>query len=114
MPHEPRTVASSAARTTAGVAPLSMRRDYGEQVSVMLLVTAVSGTTPTLDVEIRWSHDGATFASAEPADGFSQITAAKSTVKTFPVRAPFAQLSWTVGGTTPSFTFSALAYTTGC
>jgi hypothetical protein len=113
VPHEPRNTLSSAARTTAGTQTLSAVRDAGTQLHVMLDVTAVTGTSPTLDVEVQWSHDGTRWASVEPAaDAFSQIVSARTVVRSFPVRAPLARLSWTVGGTSPSFTFGIRTYTT--
>lgn len=76
-----------------------------------LHVCAASGTTPTLDVEVEDSPDdmtystigtagAATFAQAtEPVCERLETSPGQETVERF-VRA-----SWTIGGTTPSFTF---------
>jgi hypothetical protein len=84
----------------------------GTALSLLLNVTAASGTTPTLDVEVQWSNDGTVWASADPVDSFTQITGVKAVVKTFPPRAAFYRLRWTIAGTTPSFTFTATEFIT--
>src|SRR5207248_617530 len=78
-------------------------------LSVQLNVTTVTGTTPNLTVEVQWSSDGVTFASAETADTFTAITAAKAVVKQFPAKGQYARLKYTVTGTTPSFRVDAFA-----
>lgn len=108
----PRTIAASAARTTTGNSGV-IGGVVGANVSIAVDVTAAGGVTPTLDLKVEWSHDGVTFAGAEPADTFTQIVAAKVTIKSFSVKAPQYRLVWTIAGTTPSFTFSAREYVTG-
>lgn len=101
-------VLASAARTTSGTsAPFSV--GSWQDVAVYLDATTVSGTTPTLDVEVEWSHDGTTWFSADAADTFAQVTVAGKVVKLFSAKGSVARLNYTVGGTTPSFTFSATA-----
>lgn len=110
MPFESNEIVPSAARTTDGNSGL-----FGvdeRDLHVFVDVTAVSGTSPTLDLEIEWSHDGSTFGGAETPDTLAQITAVTAVVKSFPVKAPSYRLKWTVGGSAPSFTFSAHEYTT--
>lgn len=104
------TVAASAARTTTGN---SGALDVDDNVlSLIVDVTAVSGTTPTLDVTVEWSNDGTNFAAADgTADLFAQITAASKKVKRFPVKGASMRVVWTIAGTTPSFTFSVTATT---
>lgn len=90
----------------AGVAVGTLR-----ELLVVLNVTAASGTSPSLTVEIDSSVDGGTtwvklqtFA-AVTAVGVAQISLGAPS-------AAFGNLiraSWTVSGTTPSFTFSVLA-----
>ena len=66
-------------------------------------VTAASGTTPTLDVVIEDSLDGANWNTVGT---FAQKTAAAREV--INITTPFAdrlRARATVGGTTPSFTF---------
>lgn len=111
MAYQTLTVASSAARTTSGSAAMAVD-DIGDTISIFVSVTAVSGTTPTLDISIEWSPDGATWAQAETPDTFAQIIATKNVVKSFTDKARYFRVVWTIAGTTPSFTFSVLAYET--
>jgi hypothetical protein len=110
----PREVVASAARTSTGTSGTLTLGELGEDISLLVDVSAVSGTGPTLDLTVEWSHDGGTtWATADPADAFAQITAAGAKVKAFAVKAPAYRLRWTIGGTTPSFTFSLREYVTG-
>lgn len=111
MAYQTLTLAPSAARTTTGSVAATVD-DLGDTVSVFVAVTAVSGTTPTLDISIEWSPDGTTWAGADTPDTFTQITAVKNVVKSFTDKAKFFRVVWTIAGTTPSFTFSVLAYET--
>lgn len=111
MPYQPREVVPSAARTTSADSGAinaggSVRFQPIDSVSLLVDVTAVSGTGPTLDLSVEWSHDGTTWAPAEPADDFTQITAVGSVVKNFSLKMPIYRVVWTIAGTTPSFTFS--------
>ncbi len=107
MPAGSQLVDASAARTTTGTGSTFALSDSA-RVSVAVITTAASGTTPNMVVSVEWSHDGTTFVVADTADSLTAITgtANGSLVKSFPVRAPFARLRWTITGTTPSFTFS--------
>lgn len=102
------TLAASAARTTSG--NTADFDGFTQKVArVQLQVTAASGTTPTLDVVVEDSVDaGATWNTIST---FTQATAATRQVVN--ITAPFTdriRVRWTVGGTTPSFTFSVVAY----
>jgi hypothetical protein len=81
-------------------------------ISIVLDLTAVTGTQPALTFEVQWSMDGGTWASAEPKDAFAALTTAPVTVaKKFDVKAPYFRVSITVTGTdTPTFTGTANAY----
>lgn len=73
---------------------------------VFLNVTAASGTTPTLDIKIQTSDDGSDWYDFNPASAFTQKTAtAKDSLKLTNV-GKYIRAVWTIGGTTPSFTFS--------
>ena len=100
------TILASAARTTTGQ---STAFDIGadDNLSVLIDATTVSGTSPTMTVNVEWSHDGATWFVADPVDAFTAITAAGKKVKNFTVKGLYARLNYTIGGTTPSFTFAA-------
>ncbi len=67
-----------------------------------LEVTAASGTAPTLLVTVEHSHNGVTW---DTLGTFAQKTAPGAEYKAFPDARQFVRVRWTVGGTTPSFTF---------
>lgn len=99
------TPVPSAARTANGNSLTVTGYSPTEALRAQLDVTAASGTSPTLDVVIQDSLDGG--ATWNTIGTFAQRTAAARQV--INVAAPFAPLlrvSWTIGGTTPSFTFS--------
>lgn len=95
------TLAASAARTATGNGAVVEVGDKGT-ARVLLDVTARSGTTPTLDVVIQTSHDGTTWRTAHT---FTQVTAVGQQRVSVPIDR-FVRAAWTVGGTTPNFTFS--------
>ena len=68
-----------------------------------LEVTAASGTDPTLDVKIMGVDGDKTVELGK----FAQQTATGSVLR-IPVALPYPKVraDWTIGGTTPSFTFS--------
>lgn len=96
------TLAPSAARTADGsgsafeVGPHTTAR-------LALVCSARSGTTPTLDVTVETSFDGSTWRSQGT---FAQINATGTTRKSFGGLDRYVRVTWVVGGTTPSFTFS--------
>ncbi len=73
-----------------------------EKIIIKTVVSAVSGTSPTLDITIKDSDDGSTWDTVE---SLTQITAAGTvnTRLTKPTRR-YIRVDWTVGGTLPSFT----------
>jgi hypothetical protein len=83
---------------------------------MQLVVSAASGTTPTLD--LTWQHSidgGTTFFTVTT---FTQATAATSALKqvsevegtTATVLGDCMRASYVIAGTTPSFTFSIALY----
>jgi hypothetical protein len=103
--------APSAARTTSGNSGL-VAVDNGDQLAVLLNVTAVSGTTPSMTVSVQWSHDGTTVVDAETPDSMTAVTATGGKVKTFQVKGLYYRVAWAITGTTPSFTFEITTFTT--
>lgn len=102
------TLHASGAETTTGNS--GAKGVVGPSIGIAVDVSAVSGTSPTLDLKVEWSPDGTNFGDEDSAaETFTQITAAKTTAKRFTTKAPFYRLVWTIGGTTPSFTFHAEA-----
>lgn len=101
-------VASGARTTSANSGALPGFGDWSK-FRAQLAVTAASGTTPTLDVVIEDSFDGGT--TWNTVGTFTQKTAAGTqAVDITGLFSDQLRVRWTVGGTTPSFTFSVLLY----
>ena len=102
------TVVSSAARTASGDSGVLANYGNASTLRVQLNSAAGTGTTPTLDVVIEDTLDGTNWNTIGTA--FTQVTTGASRqIKDITV--PFAdriRVRWTVGGTTPSFTFSVI------
>lgn len=70
------------------------------------IVTAATGTTPSITVSIDTSYDnGVTDAWRSVASFAAQTAANTSAHKSFPGLDRWVRASWTVSGTTPSITF---------
>lgn len=98
------TDVASSAKTVTGNSG-SINPANGTADSYQVNVSVVSGTTPTLDLEIDESWDsGTTFI---PVYFFERITAVTQiVVPMIRVTGNRIRYVWTIGGTTPSFTFS--------
>jgi len=97
------TPVASAARTTTGVGSWLSSDEFGA-ATLALDVTAASGTTPTLNVTVETR--GSSADSARSVGTFAQKTAVSAERKTFPGFDNEYRVTWTIGGATPSFTFS--------
>jgi len=94
-------VASAALTTTTTTATLTPT--FGTTYSVNIPVTVVSGTTPTMDVQIQESLDSGT--NWTPVYDFPRITATGFYQSpTLTLKGNRVRYVQTVGGTTPSFT----------
>lgn len=93
---------ASAARTATGT---SAAFDTGpaDSFEATLTCTTRSGTTPTLDVTLETSIDGGT--TWDTVGAFAQLTAASADGHVFGPLGDKCRWKWTIGGTTPSFTF---------
>jgi hypothetical protein len=102
---------ASAARTATATS--STFEIYGAETLVCYLsVTAASGTTPTLDVKFQDSPDGGTTWFDIAGATFTQATG--TTTQVVSASRKFARkirCVATIGGTTPSFTFSVTIMT---
>jgi len=76
----------------------------GQVVVFFINVTAVSGTTPTLNIYID-IQDPISGAWAQQ-DASPQITSPQMLPMAEPVRSTKYRVRWVVGGTSPSFTIS--------
>lgn len=99
---------ASAARTTTGDSGTLTGWEFASVLRVQLDVTAASGTTPTLDVVLADSLDGANWNTIGT---FTQkVTTGRQVID---ITTPFAdtlRVGWVIGGDTPSFTFSVKAF----
>lgn len=85
-------------------------------LDLTLVITAASGTSPTLAVTVETSDDGATDWQAvtphadDKAIGATFESAATTGVQrvTFPGCRQYVRVSWAIGGGSPSFTFSVV------
>ncbi|HEX8184409.1 MAG TPA: hypothetical protein VF747_06650 [Blastocatellia bacterium] len=98
---------ASAARTaSANSSPFSV--GDADHLVAFLSVTAGTGTTPTLDVKAQDSPDGGTTWFDLTGMSFAQVTGSTSSQTVYATRtfSPKIRFVATIGGTTPSFTFS--------
>lgn len=95
------TLLASAARAASGT---GASVDLGIKTGLLLTlaVSAVSGTSPTLQVKIETSADGSTWRLL---DTFAVTTAVGPVVRAFAGADRYVRAAWTIGGTAPSFTF---------
>ncbi len=96
-----------AARSASGDSGELPSRSY-QSIRAQLVVTAASGVTPTLDVVIEDTLDGANWTTVGT---FTQKSAAGAETITIsaPV-SPYLRVRWTMGGASPSFTFGVDLY----
>lgn len=99
---------ASAAKTTTGNGAGLTGYAAARNLVIQLEVTAASGTLPTLDVVIQDTVDGTnwfTIATFTQATTTTVAVQRVSTAFTDQLRA-----SWTIAGTTPSFTFNVKTF----
>jgi len=79
-----------------------------EQGGVILTVTSVSGTLPTLSVDLQGSEDGTNWATLTSGI-LSNLSTAGIYAVAFSGKYParYLRLKFTLGGTSPSFTLTA-------
>jgi hypothetical protein len=103
---ESRTEANvtSVARTATATGTAFNSDDIGTIVAT-LVITAVSGTNPTLDVILETTADGSVWTTVA---AFAQQTTTQAGLgKVFGPLGSQCRWSWTIGGTsTPTFTFA--------
>ena len=94
-------LAPSASRTASGN---GSKLELGDKrvARLKLDVTSAAGTSPTLDVDIECSHDGVNWYTS---GSFAQATAVSNERQLFMLDR-FVRAKWTLGGTSPDFTFS--------
>lgn len=98
----------SAARTANGDSGALINFSSVTQIRAQLDVTAASGTSPTLDVVVEDTLDGTNWNAVAT---FTQRTGTgREVIDITTLFADRLRIRWTVGGTSPSFTFSVRAY----
>lgn len=80
-------------------------------IGIVLNLTGMTGAG-SIVLEVQWSDDGGTWASASPPDVFDALTTAPaSVVKRFDVKAEYFRVAITVtGANSPTFSGTANAY----
>jgi hypothetical protein len=96
------TVLDSAARTATFQGPAVEIGDRGT-AALDLVISAASGTTPSLTVTIETSKDGST--NWQTVAAYAAQNAAGTTRKVFAGLDRFVRANCAISGTTPSFTF---------
>lgn len=100
-----RQIVASAARTASGESSLVATQSGGflaDDTRFYLSVSAVTGTDPTLDVDIVATIGGVDYVLGS----FAQLTTAGAESIEVSACPPSVKAVWTIGGTaTPTFTF---------
>ena len=109
----PYTVVDLTALDETDDASSGAKRADADNVVVAVDVTTFSGNTETLNLEVEWSPDGTSFASASTPDTIAEITAVGQFFGRFSTKAPFWRLAYTIGGTTVVLDFKAVAINVG-
>lgn len=99
------TPIASAARTTTFNHDLGEMMGDWDEVALYLNVTAASGTSPTLDVAYQTKADGVWYTHTS----FTQATTTTTEKKIITQAGVDSRILCTIGGTTPSFTFTVSA-----
>lgn len=99
-------VVAKAERTVTGNSGWVDIGDAKELVA-QLDSAAGTGTTPTLNVKLQTSYDGADATAVDvPSGAFTQVTTvASAQIAAMTAVHRFVKVVWTIAGTTPSFNF---------
>jgi hypothetical protein len=113
------SVEASSAKTASGNSAAALTNHSASGVVLFINVTAVTGTTPTLAVRVQmqdpvgagWVDIPNAVTASITATGlvalaiYPGVTVAANAAVSYPLPRTW-RLAWTIGGTTPSFTFS--------
>ena len=102
------TILSSAARAASGTADIGGIASEFDSADIFIDVTAASGTSPSLTVTYQASVDGGT-TWFDVTSGAALTAVGKQIINVPSKLGAMGRLSYVISGTTPSFTFSALA-----
>lgn len=95
---------ASAARTATGQSA-AFPIENAIEIDYEVAVTAATGTGPTLQVKLQVSQDGVTWYDAWP-NALPNLTGVGTQRATATAHGVFGRWVWTIGGTTPNFTFA--------
>jgi len=103
------TFLKKTARTSSGETKAKDVSKYRELI-ITLDSDAGTGTSPTLDVVVQYSHDGTNWYDL-PNGTFTQVTnaAASKQTKQLDKFGNRMRIAYTIGGTSPSFNFGVFA-----
>lgn len=97
---------ASSAKTASGNSASALTNASGRNAHFFVNVSASSGTTPTLVVRVQVQDPVSTTWIDLPGAATASITGNGLTLLTVTNLPRTYRLAWTIGGTTPSFTFS--------
>lgn len=97
-------IVPSAVQTVTGVSP-SIEGVGRREVYIGVNITAASGTTPTLQCSLEWTNQDGVWYLSDPVDQFTSRSTPGAWIKKFEPKGDRYRVRWTIGGTTPSFTF---------
>ena len=106
-----RVIVPSATQTATGVSP-SVEALGRTALFVCVNITAASGTSPTLQCSLEWTNGDGVWYLADPVDQFTSRSTPGGWIKAFVPKGDRYRVRWTIGGTTPSFTFEISEVTT--
>jgi hypothetical protein len=102
-------VPAGTVRTTSGSSS-GRAVGYIHTLRLLLNVTAASGTTPSLTVVIEHSADNSTWVTHT---SFAAKTTTGTERKVISALDRYVRATWTISGTTPSFTFGLIGESVG-
>lgn len=98
---------ASAARTSSSTSAALAGYGGASTLRLQLNISAAGGVAPTLDVVVEDTLDGSNWNTIGT---FSQKTAvSREVINVTTAFADRLRVRWTIGGTTPSFTFGVIA-----
>lgn len=110
-----RSIHSGAVRTVTAIGGTFGidQQGHAGMLGIVVAATAVSGTSPTLDVVLQWSPDAGTTWVTDPefTAAAPQLTAPGGICVAVPVKSTSYRVNLVIGGTTPSFTMSQVLAT---
>lgn len=105
---------STAAQTIAAAgttqSPQIGLPDGIDWVGVQINTSAIGGTSPNITYSVEWSMDGTTWATGDPVDTFTAVTAVGVKIARFNVRAPLMRVKAVTTGTGPTATWTPTVY----